>query len=90
MPFGLGFGELIFILLTFAIPIAVLLVAVKAIARALGRGKPSAESRQLANELQQAQLQIAELENRIAQVDEKATFTQELLEMPRGVQQRRD
>lgn len=89
MPFGLGFGELVVVLLTLAVPIAVLLLAGIGIARMLGRGSPPAETRQLATELQQAQLRIEELEAKVALVEEKAAFTQQLLEEPRGGEQSR-
>jgi hypothetical protein len=86
MPFGLGFGELIVVLGALAIPVVVLVLAVKLISRLVG---PSAtrhdelDQRQMATELQQARQQIEALEARIARVDEKASFTQELLEKPR-------
>jgi hypothetical protein len=80
MPFGLGFGELIVVLGALAIPVVVLVLAVKLISRLVG---PSAtrhdelDQRQMATELQQARQQIEALEARIARVDEKASFTQE-------------
>lgn len=88
LPFGLGVGELILALLILGVPIAVLLLGVKAISRALGSGRSprAAENQQLAAELRQAQLRIEELEAKVAQVDEKATFAQELLERPRNGQ----
>lgn len=86
MPFGLGFGELIFVLLTLGLSIAVLVLVARVAARMIGRGSPPAENRQLANELRQAQLRITELETKVAQVEEKAAFTEKLLEAPRGGQ----
>jgi hypothetical protein len=82
MPFGLGFGELLLVLAMFGVPVAVVLVAAKALSRAFGssRSLPTAESQRLTGELQQAQLRIEELESKLERVDEKATFTQQLLE----------
>ena len=86
MPFGLGPGELILVLLVLAVPAAGLLLAARFI---LGRAadgrsrRDDLEREQLAAELRRAQARIDELEARVTSVDEKASFTQELLENPR-------
>jgi hypothetical protein len=83
MPFGLGFGELIVSLLILLAPVVIGVVAVRLILPSLGRGQISRDEmaqQQVANELQQAQLRIEELEAKVAQIDVKASFTQDLLE----------
>ena len=87
MPFGLGVGELIIAILSLAVPAVVLVLAVAFISRMIRspkRGRDELDQRQLAAELQQARQQIDELEARVTRVDEKASFTQELLEKPRS------
>jgi len=83
MPFGLSFGELIVSLLMLLAPIAIGVVAVRLILPSLGRGRSRPDEmaqQQVANELQQAQLRIEQLEAKVAQIDVKASFTQDLLE----------
>jgi hypothetical protein len=86
MPFGLGLFELIFVLVVLALPVVVLVLAAKFISRMFRPariGSAEIEQHQLANELQRAHDRIEELEARVARVDEKASFTQDLLEKPR-------
>ena len=83
MPFGLGVGELIVAILSLAIPGVVLVLGVKFISRLIRPRHDGLDQLQIASELQQARRQIEELEAKVARVDEKASFTQELLEKPR-------
>jgi len=83
MPFGLGFGELLVSLLMLLAPVAIVVAAVRWIPPLFGSA-PSRRNeiaqQQIAIELQQAQARIEELEAKVAQVDVKASFTQDLLE----------
>jgi cell division protein FtsL len=86
MPFGLGFGELIIAMLLLGAPVALLVLTTKHIARALGSGRndpQQLEHQQRAAELKDAQFRIEELEAKVDRIDEKADFTQRLLERPR-------
>jgi hypothetical protein len=86
MPFGLGFFELFVVLVMLVVPVVVLVLAAKLISRMFRPGRARAdevEQHQLAAELQRTRIRIEELESRVARVDEKASFTQELLEKPR-------
>lgn len=68
MPFGLGFAELLVVLLVLGAPVVLILRAAKLISRGLTSGRNSrqqVENQQLAAELRQAQLRIAELEEKI-------------------------
>jgi hypothetical protein len=86
MLFGLGAGELVLVMLLLGAPVALLLLTARRIARALGSGRNNPqelEHQQRAAELRDAQFRIEELEAKVARVDEKADFTQRLLERPR-------
>jgi hypothetical protein len=84
MFFGIGIGELVIILFSNALPIALVALGVKLYFRAVGlRRGESLDDRDYASELREAHRHIDELEARVAQVDEKASFTQDLLDKPR-------
>ena len=83
MPFGLGFGELLIVLLMYAVPAVILVVAARFLFRMMGgsrNGPDQIGHQQLVTELELAQTRIEELEARVSRVDEKATFTQDLIE----------
>lgn len=92
MPFGLGSGELIFMLLLIAVPIGLLLFVARVIGRAIasGRAGPEVENqrienRRLSEELQQAQLRIQELEARVGRIGESPAGTpRRRIETPRA------
>ena len=87
MPFGLGVGELVLILTVLCVPIVLVVLAVKLASGFFGGARKQfgeTEQRQVAAELERAHLRIEELEARVARVDEKASFTQELIDKPRG------
>jgi Tfp pilus assembly protein PilX len=72
MPFGLGLGELLFVLMIFAIPAALVVLVARAVMKTArsSRNAEDQERQRLAAELQQAQHRIGELEARLTRPGE--------------------
>jgi hypothetical protein len=83
MPFGLGIIELIVaLILLVGIPAGAIALGVWAFTRFSGRRrlKPAGQDQQLAAELDSAQLRLEDLEGKLARAEERARFTECLLE----------
>jgi hypothetical protein len=86
MFFGIGFGELFLGLLLLALPVFGIVLVVRLVQKALGPKRtalPDPQIQEIVAELQRSHVRIEELEARITQLDEQASFTQELLLRPR-------
>jgi hypothetical protein len=83
MPFGLGIIEVIVVLvLLIGIPAGAIALGVWAFTRFSGRDRLGGErqDQQLAAELDSAQLRLEDLEGKLARAEERARFTESLLE----------
>lgn len=82
MPFGIGPLELLLLLALFCVPVGVVALVVRLVSR--GRRSDSlplqARNPQLAADLQATQLRLEELEAKLARSEERAAFTEALLE----------
>lgn len=89
MPFGLGLFEALFIFLaTFAVPAGAVVLLVRALSRGSSPDRlRAAHEGQLAAELDAAHGRVEELEAKLARVEEKAAFDEDLLGEGRGKRQ---
>jgi type II secretory pathway pseudopilin PulG len=82
MSYGLGLIDLIFALIMLGILAGVIALGVRAVNRFAGRRRleETRQDQQFAAELDSAQLRLEDLEGKLARAEERARFTESLLE----------
>ncbi len=85
MPFGLGLAEALLVLLAMAVPVGAVVLLVKTLSRGPAPDRlRGAHERQLAAELDSAHARVEELQAKLARVEEKVAFNEDLLGDGRG------